>query len=378
MLIFLKSNLKYKLIIFLVLTLSLKSSLGIGSENGEREKKGKYIYSLNAQYGFIIIHRSYIQHFSQSHFSVFQSSISRQTNGNLLWHKLYNKPRVGFSMLYTNFAGNTILNSAFGAQGFIDFCKNIDKKNNLHFKLSCGIGYIMTPFNKDSNYKNIAIGSHFNGLVQLGLFYQFMINEKLQVGLNTSIIHFSNGAIRVPNLGINIASAGVSLHFTNTNLRTEKSEKLIDSLKQNRNFELFIGAGMKQNYPPSSTSFGVTSGRLQYYFKNKLKYSLSTGVDIFYDNGLHRKLLEDNLLSNDRKSAIQLGLNIQYQQNIHRISIPIFMGTYLYSNYKGNGFIYHGLGIKYKLSNQLSTAVILKTHYAKADYFLWGINYSLK
>jgi hypothetical protein len=54
------------------------------------------------------------------------------------------------------------------------------------------------------------------------------------------------------------------------------------------------------------------------------------------------------------------------------------MGTYLYSNYKGNGFIYHGLGIKYKLSNQLSTAVILKTHYAKADYFLWGINYSLK
>jgi hypothetical protein len=82
---------------------------------------------------------------------------------------------------------------------------------------------------------------------------------------------------------------------------------------------------------------------------------------------------DDNIVSNNSKTALQLGVNMQYQQNISRISIPIFMGIYAYSNYKGNGFLYHGLGVKYKINSHLSAAVILKTHYAKADYFLWSL-----
>lgn len=375
--IFLKSNLIHKLFIVFAILIYNQPIKGSGIKLIDTNKKTQSIYSFNTQYGFIIIHRSYIQHFSQSHFSIFQGSISKQTDGSLLWHNLYRRPRVGFNMIYTNFTGNTLLKSALGAQGHIDFCRNVTKKNTLHLRLAAGIGYIKTPFDRDNNFKNIAIGTHFNGLVQVGLLYQFKISNRLHGSINSSIIHFSNGAIKVPNLGINIASAGIGLHFSNSKIQLSSASVSVDSIIQKKYFEIFVGAGVKQNYPPSSTSFGVVSGRVQYYFRNRLKNNFSVGLDIFNDNGMHRKMLEDNLVNNDNKVVTQLGLNFQYQQNIHRVSIPIFIGTYIFSNYKGNGFMYHGLGIKYKINEHLSMAVILKTHYARADYFLWGLGYKL-
>jgi hypothetical protein len=335
--------------------------------------KNKFIYSANTQYGFIIVHRASVQHFSQTHFSVFQASISKQTTGNLLWQQVYHQPRVGINFLYTNFAGNTLLHSAFGTQAIIDFCKHPDKANNFHFKMACGVGYIKTPFNRDSNFKNIAIGTHFNGLVQFGFYYNFRLNKYMQTSVGGSLIHFSNGAIKVPNLGINIACVGVALHFQQTPNFAKNYTHYNDSIKQKNYIEFTLGTGTKENYPPSSTSFGVVALRSQFYFYNKIKYNVSAGADVFYDNGLYRKMNDDNIVSNNSKTALQLGVNMQYQQNISRISIPIFMGIYAYSNYKGNGFLYHGLGVKYKINSHLSAAVILKTHYAKADYFLWSL-----
>jgi hypothetical protein len=375
--IFLKSNLKHKktFCLYMLLCFSVSKTLAISDKIDVL--KNKFIYSASTQYGFIIVHRASVQHFSQTHFSVFQANISKQTSGSLLWHHLYHRPRVGINFLYTNFAGNTLLHSASGAQAFIDFCKHPEMKNNFHFKMGCGIGYIQKPFNRDSNYKNIAIGTHFNGLVQFGFYYNFRLNKYLQSSIGGSLIHFSNGAIKVPNLGINIASVGVALHFLQSTSFTEKSNLFNDSIKQKNYIEFTLGSGIKQNYPPSSTSFGVVALRSQYYFLNKQKHNVSAGVDVFYDNGLYRKMNEDNNARNNNQTALQLGLNVQYQQNISRISIPVFMGVYVYSNYKGNGFLYHGLGIKYKINNRFCAGVILKTHYAKADYFLWNLVYKL-
>ena len=354
------------------------SVLAIDTNDTLQTNPKKYVVNTSWQYGFIIIHRNTIQHFAQSHFSVFQTSILKQTTGNKAWQNLYHKPRVGVNLIYTNFAGNKLLQSAFGVQFYIDFCKNYNKKNSLHFNLGCGVGYIQNPFDKNKNFKNIAIGTHFNGLVQVGLYYQIKLNKKFSLAAGASIIHFSNGAIKVPNLGINIANAGLALKFTNKSNHFAKVVQAIDTAKHYKYFELILSTGIKQNYPPSSSSFGVMALRTQYYFYNHQKYNVSSGVDLFYDNGLYQKLSEQNSKNANSKTALQVGINVQYQQNISKISIPIFMGVYAYNNYKGNGFLYHGIGIKYRVNKHLSASVILKSHYAKADYFLWGINYFIK
>jgi hypothetical protein len=369
---FLNPKVSYKSLYFLLFLLATNTAFGFNLAN--RLSSPNYSINSNLQYGFIIIHRSSIEHFSQSHFSVFQLSYLKQTNGNKTWQQQYHLPRVGVNFLYTNFAHNTLLKSAFGTQAYIDFSKIPFNKNTLHFQLGCGIGYISSVFNKDNNFKNVAIGSHFNGLIQLGFHYQKKITSNIQAKLGISLIHFSNGATRVPNLGINICSGGITLSYVKSKVDISNFH-IKDSISSNykKYLEVTLGGGYKQNYPSGSPTFGVTAMRLQYYFLVKQKNSLSIGTDVFYDNGIYRKFAQDNYVKYSNFSAIQLGLNFQYQQQIGKFSIPIFWGGYILSKYKGNGYFYHGIGLKYKLTNHLQTGVILKTHYAKADYFWWNL-----
>jgi len=329
----------------------------------------------NVQYGFILIHRSTIQHFSQTHFPLFQLAIYKRVTGTKSWHNLYYKPCVGFNLLYTNFSGNTLLKSAFGGQAFIDFCKRSYNKNSFHFRLAGGLGYVQQPFNRENNFKNIAIGSHLNGLIQLGYYFDKNISRKIGASVGASITHLSNGAIKVPNLGLNILTAGIIFHCSNKNFDDIKTIKLIDTIPQKKHFEITIGAGIKQNYPVSSISYVAVSTRFQYYFYIKQKYNVSAGTDLFYDNGIRAKLKLDNAYNDANKTAVQVGVNMQYQQNIGRFSIPLFFGAYAFSNYKDNGLFYSGLGIKHKITEHISAAIILKTHFARADYFMWSICY---
>ncbi len=331
----------------------------------------------NTQYGFIIVHRSSVQHFSQTHFSVFQYSLLKQTKLQRKWEKEYNAPRVGANFIYTNFAHNTLLNSAFGAQACIDFSRHPFKKNAWHFNIGCGIGYIQTPFDKTNNFKNIAIGSHFNGLIQLALSHSFQLSKQVSLASQVSIIHFSNGAIKVPNLGINIASAGLTLMVSNKLSTALSKEKIYrDSIKSKSYVEVIIGGGVKQNYPAGSANYGVTALRIQKHFWVKQKKSVSAGLDAFYDNGIYARMRSDGYSDEKKKTALQLGLNFQYQQHIGKVSIPLFWGTYLFSHYRGNGIFYHGTGIKYQVNKQMQVGIILKTHFAKADYFWWNMGYT--
>lgn len=332
-------------------------------------------HQLSTQYGFILVHRSSIQHFSQTHFSIFQYTLLKQTTGNKNWEQQYHLPRVGFNVMYTNFAHNTLLNSAFGAQACIDFSKRNHQKSSFHFRLGCGLGYIRTPFDKERNYKNIAIGSHWNGLVQVSLSKRFQVSPQIETAIQVSLIHFSNGAIKVPNLGINILSGGCSFRFQPKPFTPIKKPYYRDTLRDKKRIELLVGGGLKQNYPAGSPSFGVTALRVQGYFLVKQKKSFSAGIDLFYDNGIYARMRNDGYANVASKTAMQIGVNLQYQQEIGKFSIPLFWGAYAFNQYKGNGVFYHGTGLKYRISKHLTAGIILKTHFAKADYFWWHMGY---
>jgi hypothetical protein len=54
------------------------------------------------------------------------------------------------------------------------------------------------------------------------------------------------------------------------------------------------------------------------------------------------------------------------------------MGAYVKDRYQPDGPLYHRIGMRYQFSNGITANLVLKSHWAKADYVEWGIGYTFK
>ena len=54
------------------------------------------------------------------------------------------------------------------------------------------------------------------------------------------------------------------------------------------------------------------------------------------------------------------------------------MGIYLKDKYQPEDFLYHRVGMRYVFENGININLVLKSHWARADYTEFGIGYSFK
>ena len=78
--------------------------------------------------------------------------------GNKKWQQSYNYPKTGFSAVAINLGNEKELGMGLGIFPFIELPIN-QRKINWRFKIGYGLGYIEKPFDRKTNYKNVAIGS---------------------------------------------------------------------------------------------------------------------------------------------------------------------------------------------------------------------------
>jgi hypothetical protein len=65
----------------------------------------------------------------------------------------------------------------------------------------------------------------------------------------------------------------------------------------------------------------------------------------------------------------------QVQVEIGKIAIPLSAGYYVYNNYKALPPVYVRFGVCYYITPQININFNLKSHYAKADFFSYGVGY---
>ena len=73
----------------------------------------------------------------------------------------------------------------------------------LVIELGSGVGWSTSPYDPIERPLSIAIGSRLNAGIHLGTTVQVVQREQSWVAVGAGFTHFSNGALALPNLGIN-------------------------------------------------------------------------------------------------------------------------------------------------------------------------------
>ena len=327
-------------------------------------------------YSYILPHHKYMSFLSESHFLFYEISCSKKTNGEKYWHQLYNYPTCGATFQYNNFGGSKILGKAYALYPFIQL--PIIKQSNfqLAFKFGSGLAFLTKKFDKDINYKNIVISTNINICINLGFEFEQRINNSFSVNEGIHLQHFSNGALKMPNPGINLPSVSMGIRFNPAKSSIEKKyNQNIPEVDKKYFLSLMTAAGLKEIYYAYNIKYPAFSLSLGFNFQPSLKRIINLNVDAFYSFANYELV---NRINNGTNmiSLLRFGMSAGHEFLFGKTNFTFYMGRYLYAKDNSDGNIYNRVGFKRKINKNLFINLSLKSHHFVADYIEWGLGYN--
>ncbi len=327
--------------------------------------------------GFILVHRNNISHLVKGNPTIYELNIGKSSSGNKLWQIENNLPDIGISLQCIDFKNPLQLGYALTASPYIEIPLNKTPKIlRPIIRLCWGLTYITKSYDSIENKENRAIGSHFNSFVQFRCFWSFKLSNLLRIEPGITFTHASNGKSKNPNLGLNVASLNLGLNYSIQSKANQSITKVDSSTKAKSKNELifFTAIGFNQKYiaSPILKTF-IYSFAYQRNLRNSHKYVL--GIDVFFDQNY---LIDyENVFKNKAQGIDQLRMSIKlgYSYNVGRLSFPFELGYYFFQKTNPDELIVNRLGVRYYSKTGLIAHFGLRTHFAVAYNFEYGLGY---
>jgi hypothetical protein len=336
--------------------------------------------SVKQKAGFLAAHRGVMGHLPKEHVIGGEISLYKKVGGNASWHQVYKYPYVGVTLYGSTVGNNAILGQAYGIYSFIEFPFLNSRRNQVSGKLSCGLGYITKVFDQETNPKNVAMSSHLNALICLGLQGRVRLAQRHQLLYGFDLTHLSNGSSKVPNLGLNMVNLSLGYAYV---LRSKQITvpPIVDAVDAKYGFfqhwklHLLGVLSDKQVFPTGGKHYPVYAVSLMGRRLFRPKVGMETAIDLISKQAVFGY---KRYIPKTQWTILQVGVYAAYVLPLDHFQFVLGMGVYVKDRYQPDGPLYHRIGMRYQFNNGITANLVLKSHWAKADYVEWGIGYTFK
>lgn len=328
--------------------------------------------SLTGFTGNIIAHCDTLRPLTHGRVYGVRFTLTQKVDGSRAWHRLHKMPNIGLSLIYIDLGDNKVQGSAWGLQPIIAYpiinCQNFLVKPEM----GLGLAYVTQKYSPLTNPTNVAISTSMNYWASVNLISTYRLTEHCNVTAGIETNHFSNGAIKKPNYGLNII--GISLGFTYR----------IDGMAYGKQFQiarsetkphllLYVGAGIKETGPSGGMKYYPISLSVDYHIPMTELISYISGIDIMYDTSSHYHIELTGKHYSPVNDDFQVGLKVGIVLPFNRLSLFGQLGAYLYNPNPRLPALYQKLGLRYMVAPRFQLQMELKTHLNTADHVEMGI-----
>jgi hypothetical protein len=338
------------------------------------QKKSRFddlTINLKYHYGFVMQHSANMAQLANQRPPSIELELSKQTTNQQPFAQLYNFPRIGISAHYFIMDPKKPLGNMLGIFPHMSLVIFRTPKHEMHFRIGVGAGFIERRFDLHANYKDNVISSRTNFTLSGRLNYSFKTG-RININTGLGLLHFSNGAIKVPNLGINLPSIYLGIGLS-SKTRHEMLPDTLPAFKRKNVIFMSVAGGFKQIYPIGGPdyfmgTYSLYGGRLL-----NRKSTILIGADLFYDPT--GKKLFDGDLTQVKNSNLKAGLNFGHELIISKLALITQFGYYVFDPYKINKPFYQRYGLKYYFHPNYFAGIALKAHYGVADCVEWSVGF---
>lgn len=318
-----------------------------------------------------------------SNFTATDLRIGWQTRGTEAWHHAHKLPYYGLgihSMVFSNadeIGFPTAVYFFFGAP----FSRK--EKSSFDYEFSFGLSYNWKPYDEVNNPFNLAIGSYRNAFIDAKIKYVWYFSKKLSMDAGLRFTHFSNGAIRMPNAGINLFAPFVGLRYDlipkDPRPFSELKSKHVNPTKE---FNIIIASGkrsIKDTTTPNHQMASLLNVSLEYLKPAGDIFKLGMGIDFGFDENRNLTVDGDNVQLASKGRQVFSAVSAIGQFRANRLGVQAGLGYEFLNNGKFHfsNDTYQRIGLRYYLFKNIFAGIAIKANnFSVADYIEWSIGYS--
>jgi hypothetical protein len=272
---------------------------------------------------------------------------------------------------------------------------------SLNYEINLGLSFKWNHFDVSDNSGFKALGSSVNVYVAGDLYYKKPLSENFDLNFGLNVAHFSNGARRTPNYGLNSVSPLVELVY---HIDRRKPSFRIDGREfQPPPFEkrtahdisFFVtertisvdttGVNLKNKYP--ERRFKVAGFNYSYMLHNVRRFKWGIGLDVFYDEGrgvfVYGDLSEmtgrytEIVKLGDMSERISVGLSLKGELAMPGYAIFTHLGYEMLHGNRNDSRFYQIYGAKvYLAENLFSSFTVNSTYITRSRFLCINIGYT--
>lgn len=323
--------------------------------------------------GQILNHSDKLTHLIKGNSTLSEFAISTQLKGKNYWEIKRHYPLMGISLFYCTMGNQEILGNAISIIPHGDFpIRRPDSKFIIRF--GPGIAYLTKKFDLIKNPTHTAIGSHLNLTGQLQFLFSFPLKKNIGINTGIGIFHYSNGAYKLPNLGINIYAANIGISFMKPTEIIYKNPDTISCPETKEFINIRTGIGWKEYRTiggPRYTQYVLSAGTP---LINSEINKIYAGAEGFYDESIYYGFTtngsnEKNLHQKSIRGAAWVG----YHFVMSKVSLSWHWGYYFYSPVAARNKLYHRMGVDYQFYKKFYVGFYTKIHFFVVDAFEWSM-----
>lgn len=333
-------------------------------------------------YGFMVNHHLEMEIFN-AHFPSFEINLGKETYGSKRWQTMYGYPILGVSYWYSQLGNSKFLGSANAVFPYINYPIIRGNKHELNFRVGLGLAYLTKCFDRLENYKYIAIGSHVNAALNLMAEYRLRLNPRMNAAFGVAFMHFSNGATKTPNYGMNTPSVNLAFAYRLSKENAYINKKIKPLLytfefPETKSIDLLLGAtaaykDMSNEYGKSFMVYNFAANVMKQF---SFKSSAGIGFDITYDESDYYVAQLNNVAYEQKSELLRFGVGPAYQLHMSKLSYTFGLGFYIKAKVAPTSS-YFKLGLQYQVTPALFANLTLRTNFGKADYLGFGLGFKI-
>lgn len=296
------------------------------------------------------------------------------------YHQLYKYPTYGVG-IYSSTFNSDIIGNPFAVYGFVNtpIREKVGSRWSFDYHIGLGLSGNFNPYNEDRNPLNLVIGSKTNVFIDLGLRTQFRLQKNWKIGAGFAFHHFSNGALSLPNKGINLLPFTLSLAYQPKSFTPMVREKLPTHFR-GLVWDFSYGTGVKQLQKTSPDKYWKSTFAVYGSKYLNHKWRLGGGYDFFYSQSGS----EENIAGTKAgklSSVLTGGPSLYIVHHLTRdLTLNGNVGYYLHKQAFNGELkrVFLRAGARYYFLPHIHGGVSIKAHAGKADYIEWSLGYTLK
>jgi hypothetical protein len=242
--------------------------------------------------------------------------------------------------------------------------------------LGIGLGYSTQRWDLESNHQAPMLGSRLNAAISFQYSLRLLAFSFGEFRAGFRVLHFSNGAFQLPNLGTN--NAGVFLSYSTAKYAHPIQQVIPKPMIERYSMSVGIASGLKEILPPNGRKYLATVFSVLGEKRVSYKSGLGIGLDALRDESSAYLFEQRNGIMPESSKSLQIGGLVSYSLYFDRLALKVQQGFYIRDELRLNGALYHRVGLRYAITRNIFAQLALKTHFAKADFGEVGVGYVWK